>query len=47
MHTAAKCAPAAGAVNADIHADDLDATTKAMSRLAASCETCHAVFRKE
>jgi cytochrome c556 len=38
---------AAGAVNAAIHANDQPATTAAMSRLAASCETCHALFRKE
>jgi hypothetical protein len=38
---------AAGAVNTAIHADDQSATTAAMSRLAKSCETCHAVFRKE
>jgi cytochrome c556 len=38
---------AAGAVNSAIHAQDEAATTAAMSRLAASCETCHKVFRKE
>ncbi len=38
---------AAGAVNSAIHAEDEAATTAAMSRLAASCETCHKVFRKE
>lgn len=38
---------AAGSVNAAIHADDQAATAAAMSRLAKSCETCHAVFRKE
>ncbi len=38
---------AAGAVNAAIHAQDQEATTKAMARLATSCETCHRVFRKE
>jgi len=38
---------AAGSVNAAIHADDQSATAAAMSRLAKSCETCHAVFRKE
>ena len=38
---------AAGSVNAAIHADDKSATAAAMSRLAKSCETCHAVFRKE
>jgi hypothetical protein len=37
---------AAGAVNAAIHADDQAATAAGMSRLAKSCETCHAVFRK-
>lgn len=38
---------AAGAVNAAIHAGDQATTTKAMSRLAASCEACHATFRKD
>jgi hypothetical protein len=38
---------AAGAVNAAIHANDLAATAGGMSRLAQSCESCHAVFRKE
>ena len=37
---------AAGAVNAAIHADDQPATAAGMARLAKSCETCHAVFRK-
>jgi cytochrome c556 len=38
---------AAGAVNAAIHANDQAATAGGMSRLAQSCESCHAVFRKE
>ncbi len=38
---------AAGAVNVAVHAENLDATSKAMAKLAASCETCHAVFRNE
>lgn len=37
---------AAGAANAAIHADDQPATAAGMARLAKSCETCHAVFRK-
>jgi cytochrome c556 len=38
---------AAGAVNSAIHAQDETTTTTAMSHLAASCEICHKVFRKE
>ena len=46
-HDCAEMRDAAGSVNAAIHADDQSATAAAMSRLAKSCETCHAVFRKE
>ena len=38
---------AAGAVNPAIHAGDQPAATDAMTRLAKSCEICHAVFRKD
>ena len=38
---------AAGAVNKAIHADDQPAAITGMTRLAKSCETCHAVFRKD
>jgi hypothetical protein len=36
---------AAGGVNSAIHAGDQAALATAMSRLAKSCESCHAVFR--
>jgi hypothetical protein len=45
----AECAElrdAAGAVNHAIHAADLEATKSSLSRLAHSCEACHADFRK-
>lgn len=38
---------AAGDANAAIRKGDKAATTAAMARLAKSCESCHAVFRKE
>jgi hypothetical protein len=38
---------AAGAVNAGIHAQDQAATTKAMAKLAQSCDDCHEVFNKD
>jgi cytochrome c556 len=38
---------AAGAVNQAVHGGDQPAATIAMTRLAKSCEACHAVFRKE
>ncbi|HYW78978.1 MAG TPA: hypothetical protein VE890_05345 [Thermoguttaceae bacterium] len=38
---------AAGAVNAAAHAEDEEAVTAAMEKLAVSCEDCHAVFHKE
>jgi hypothetical protein len=37
----------AWAVNAAVHADDQAAATTATTRLAKTCEACHAVFRKD
>lgn len=38
---------AAAAVNAAVHAKDLEATTAAMTNLSKSCDDCHAVFHEE